>query len=119
MFQSEFQRSEFEPQLAEFGYTPDRGYLIRGAFDLEELPFAPRSHQAGDVFVVGRMARPDLDKWSRESQKGRKRGVAKGDILLLLLFWPASRSKRGFKTERCSRFSLPVSISKRGENKGN
>lgn len=64
VFQSEFQRSELEPQLAELGYTPDRGRLIRGAFDLEEFEFAPRPHSPGEVFVVGRMARPDMDKWS-------------------------------------------------------
>jgi glycosyltransferase involved in cell wall biosynthesis len=38
--------------------------LIRGAFDLTEFEFAPRSHNRGEVFVVGRMARPDTDKWS-------------------------------------------------------
>jgi hypothetical protein len=64
VFQSEFQRAELEPQLAAFGYTCDRGHLIRGAFDFEEIEFAPRPHQSGDVFVIGRMARPDLDKWS-------------------------------------------------------
>jgi hypothetical protein len=46
------------------GYTPDRGHSIRGAFDLDEVDFAPRPHSRGDVFVVGRMARPDMDKWS-------------------------------------------------------
>ena len=56
VFQSEFQRAELEPQLVEVGYTPDRGHLIRGAFDLDEFEFAPRSHPRGDVFVVGRMA---------------------------------------------------------------
>ena len=64
VFQSEFQRSELEPQLVELGYTPDRGHLIRGAFDLDEYEFAPRPHLPGEVFVVGRMARPDTDKWS-------------------------------------------------------
>ena len=64
VFQSEFQRSELEPQLAELGYTPECGHLIRGAFDLDEFEFAPRPHPRGDVFVVGRMARPDTDKWS-------------------------------------------------------
>lgn len=64
VFQSEFQRSELEPQLVELGYTPDRGHLIRGAFDLEEFEFAPRPHSPGEAFVVGRMARPDTDKWS-------------------------------------------------------
>jgi hypothetical protein len=38
--------------------------LIRGAFDCDEFAFAPRAHRRGDRFVVGRMARPDLDKWS-------------------------------------------------------
>lgn len=37
-------------------------------------------------------------------------GIAKGDILLFLLLWPAARSKRGFKAEGRSRFSLPASI---------
>ena len=64
VFQSEFQREELEPQLESFGYQPGMGHLIRGAFDLEEFEFAPRHHEVGDVFVVGRMARPDLDKWS-------------------------------------------------------
>jgi len=64
VFQSEFQRSELEPQLVPLGYTPDLGHLIRGAFDCDEFHFAPRPHPRRDVFVVGRMARPDLDKWS-------------------------------------------------------
>ena len=64
VFQSEFQRAELEPQLESLGYTSDQGHLIRGAFDLDELDFAPKPHLRGDTFVVGRMARPDLDKWS-------------------------------------------------------
>lgn len=64
VFQSQFQRDELEPLLSEWGYTSDHGHLIRGAFDHSEFTFAPRAHEAGDTFVVGRMARPDLDKWS-------------------------------------------------------
>ena len=64
MFQSEFQRELLEPELVEIGYTPDRGHLIRGAFDLDEWQFNPRGHGAGDMFMVGRAARPDSDKWS-------------------------------------------------------
>ncbi|MDA1055759.1 MAG: hypothetical protein O3C40_35650, partial [Planctomycetota bacterium] len=37
-------------------------------------------------------------------------GEAKGDILLFLFLWPASRSKRGFKAEDRSGFCLPVSL---------
>lgn len=64
VFQSEFQKAELEPQLERFGYEPKQGHLIRGAFDFHEFEFNPRLHAKGDVFVVGRMARPDLDKWS-------------------------------------------------------
>ena len=64
VFQSEFQRQQLEPQLAQFGYQPTSGYLIRGAFDVTEWAFNPRQHVKGDVFVVGRVARPDADKWS-------------------------------------------------------
>jgi len=64
VFQSEFQREELEKQLLSIGYTRERGHLIRGAFDFGEMPFAPRPHEAGGDFVIGRLSRPDLDKWS-------------------------------------------------------
>jgi len=64
VYQSEFQRSELESQLASFGYDPATGHLIRGAFDVDEWEFRPRPHIEDEVFVVGRVARPDQDKWS-------------------------------------------------------
>jgi Glycosyl transferases group 1 len=64
VYQSEFQRSQIEPQLTQYGYEPATGHLIRGAFDLDEWQFRPRSHGKGETFVVGRVARPDQDKWS-------------------------------------------------------
>lgn len=64
LFQSEFQRRELEPQLVSCGYTAEQGHLIRGALALDEFEFAPRPHVPNEEFVVGRMARPDLDKWS-------------------------------------------------------
>ena len=63
-FQSEFQRATLEPILATFGYKPEQGHLIRGAFDFDALPFAPRPHKPGTEFVIGRLSRPDQDKWS-------------------------------------------------------
>lgn len=42
---------------------PGYGHLVRGAFDASEWTFAPRAHVSGEVFVVGRVARPDPDKW--------------------------------------------------------
>ena len=64
VFQSEFQRSMLEPELTQLGYRPETGHLIRGAFDIEEWEFSPRPHADSEAFVVGRAARPDLDKWS-------------------------------------------------------
>jgi hypothetical protein len=64
VFQSEFQRIELERILPELGYAPSQGHVIRGAFAFDEIHFAPRSHTPGEEFVVGRLARPDMDKWS-------------------------------------------------------
>jgi hypothetical protein len=64
VFQSEFQRKQLEPQLAPLGYDRTTGHLIRGAFDLDEWEFRPRPHGKHEPFVVGRVARPDADKWS-------------------------------------------------------
>lgn len=64
VFQSEFQRAELEPQLQKFGYEQASGHLLRGAFDVHDWTFKPRMHLPGETFVVGRMSRPDVDKWS-------------------------------------------------------
>ncbi len=64
IYQSQFQRAQLEPLMAPFGYDPANGHLIRGAFDCSDWNFAPRPHAPGEVFVVGRAARPDPDKWS-------------------------------------------------------
>jgi hypothetical protein len=64
VYQSEFQRDELEKLLIPLGYNHGMGHLIRGALALEEIPFSPRPHQPGQDFWIGRLARPDLDKWS-------------------------------------------------------
>jgi hypothetical protein len=64
VFQSEFQRQELFPKLAKYGVTEDRCHLIRGAFAFDEFPYNPLPHCPGEPFVFGRIARPDLDKWS-------------------------------------------------------
>lgn len=64
VFQSEFQQSKLFPELQRYGVREEQCFLIRGAFDAEEFPFAPRPHERDTDFVLGRLARPDLDKWS-------------------------------------------------------
>jgi hypothetical protein len=64
VFQSEFQRAELEKVLPGFGYSPAMGRVIRGALDFDEIGFCPRPHRRGEEFYIGKLARPDLDKWS-------------------------------------------------------
>jgi hypothetical protein len=68
-FQSEFQRQEITRDLAKLGILPRErefpaSFLIRGAFDFTDYPFAPRPHEPGAEFFVGRLSRPEQDKWS-------------------------------------------------------
>lgn len=64
MFQSEFQRDRFAAALARDGYRPEQGHLIRGAFFPDEFRFEPARREALGPFVIGKLARPDQDKWS-------------------------------------------------------
>lgn len=66
MFQSNHQRNLLETKLKEVcpEYQPETGFIVRGAFSPQEFPFNPRPHNPDEPFFVGRMARPDLDKWS-------------------------------------------------------
>lgn len=64
VYQSEFQRGQIEPHLAKLGYDPTTGFLIRGAFTLDDFSFAPLPHSPGEPFWIGRVSRPDIDKWS-------------------------------------------------------
>lgn len=67
VFQSEFQRGELVARLARWALTrtdDERCHLIRGAFSFDDWPFEPRPHGKGEEFVIGRIARPDADKWS-------------------------------------------------------
>ena len=64
VFQSEFQQQSLLPTLARFGVADSSCHLIRGAFSFDEFPFNPLPHCPGEPFVFGRIARPDLDKWS-------------------------------------------------------
>jgi hypothetical protein len=63
MFQSKFQQAELTAALEKLGMAPN-GFLIRGAFDFNAIPFNPRPHAAGEEFLIGRLSRPDEDKWS-------------------------------------------------------
>jgi glycosyltransferase involved in cell wall biosynthesis len=65
VFQSEYQRSKLEPQLKTFGYTPDKGALIRGGINFRDFDFNPRPHHKSEPFVVGRLARQTPSKWHK------------------------------------------------------
>jgi len=61
-FQSKFQQEEVTRALAPIGKP--NGFLIRGAFNFNEIPYNFRRHDANTDFVIGRLSRPDPDKWS-------------------------------------------------------
>jgi hypothetical protein len=67
VYQSEFQRESLERYLSRFGYRPEQGHLIRGPFLWNDWPFEFQPRDPADAFVVGRLARPDLGKWSRRT----------------------------------------------------
>jgi hypothetical protein len=64
VFQSEYQREMLSTKYREFGYRDEQGTVVRGAFAVEEFPFRPLSHARGEPLVVGRISRPDVDKFS-------------------------------------------------------
>ncbi len=65
VFQSHYQRRALEPYLKRYGYQPKQGHMIRGAFDLGAFPFNPRKD--GNPFVIGRLSRPAIDKFSPDT----------------------------------------------------
>lgn len=67
VFQSKYQKSRLLPEIVQFGGKEEQCFKVPGAFDPGEFPFSPRQHAADADFVVGRLARPDLDKWSRNT----------------------------------------------------
>jgi hypothetical protein len=69
IYQSEFQRTELEPILHPFGYDSSTGYLIHGAFEIDDWKFVPLPHEKNEPFIIGRVARPDIDKWSSNTWK--------------------------------------------------
>jgi hypothetical protein len=64
IFQSGFQRESLASFYKEYGASEQRFFSIHGALDFNDYHFAPCSHQPGQTFVIGRIARDDLDKWS-------------------------------------------------------
>jgi hypothetical protein len=69
MFQSEFQRDRFAAAYKRYGYQPEQGHLIRGAFFPDEFPFrrpASRSSSASSpgrtrtngARIIGKSSRP-------------------------------------------------------------
>jgi glycosyltransferase involved in cell wall biosynthesis len=63
VYQSLFQFAVVTRELKSIGVPEDRFFRIPGSFWFDDFDFKPRDHVAGQPFVVGRLARPDPDKW--------------------------------------------------------
>jgi hypothetical protein len=64
VWQSDYQRSRLLPELQRLGQP--NGYLIRGAFSVDEFPFQPAARTSGGPMTVCRIARADADKWHQD-----------------------------------------------------
>lgn len=67
VFQSAYQQSKLEPQLAQFGVKPSQCRRIRGAFWPDEFPFRPLEHVRGTPLVIGRISRAVVEKYSNRT----------------------------------------------------
>jgi len=68
VFQSRFQRTTHEEALRPYGYTPEHGHLIPGAFCCDDFPFRPEKRCGPNhAFRFGRISRPDRHKFSRHT----------------------------------------------------
>lgn len=67
VFQSEYQQTELQPQLARFGVKPEQCHRIRGAFACDEFPHEPLAHEPGTPWVIGRLSRAARDKYSKNT----------------------------------------------------
>ncbi len=64
VFQSGYQQSELEPQLARFGVQSEQCHRIPGAFCCDEFSFRPLAHASDQPLVIGRLSRPAPDKFA-------------------------------------------------------
>lgn len=64
MFQSMYQQTMLAPQLVKYGADPSRFHLIHGAFDPVEFPYSFKELKKDEPYYIGRISRPDSDKWS-------------------------------------------------------
>jgi len=112
VFQSEYQRSVLEPKYVRVGHDPERSHLIRGAFCVDEFPFVPRPHTPGEPFVVGRLARPDADKWNSATVRVIREMEYPGRRAMFMGVNENTLSKIGPAPEWCEYLS-PNSLSSR------
>ena len=67
VFQSRYQQGQLQPRLEKLGVSPTQCHHIRGAFCWDEFPFRPKPRKPGEPLVVGRLSRPDPDKYARDT----------------------------------------------------
>jgi hypothetical protein len=65
VYQSQHQQRLLTQAFQPYERFPTPNYLIHGAFDVGDYPFSysSRKDPEGEPFVVGKLARPDADKW--------------------------------------------------------
>lgn len=62
--QSDHQLRTLQPLLAQYGVRAEQFHRVPGAFDPDDFVFHPRPHADGETFVIGRLSRSSIDKFS-------------------------------------------------------
>lgn len=64
---SDYQRECLMPELLAAGYTEKQIQKIPYPMPADECEFNPRPHVLGEAFVLGRLSRKHVDKWSEDT----------------------------------------------------
>ena len=67
VFESPFQLAKLSKDLTRYGVHSVQAVLIPGPLEISDWEYAPRPVTAGGDFVIGKLARPDIAKWSRRT----------------------------------------------------
>lgn len=92
IFQSHYQHSELQPQLAKFGVRAEQCHHVRGALAWDEFSFEPLAHRVGEPPVIGRISRAAPDKHARHTWSIYQR--IGGPIRARLMAWDRGVQER-------------------------
>lgn len=83
--QSGYQRFSIEEELYYYNYKPHQLVQIPSPIDVDEFPFTPLSHSPNEPFVMGRVSRADISKYTKNMWEIY--GSVRGNIKVRVMAW--------------------------------